>query len=235
LWLRGGCANGYQDWERISTVARAEITVEQGLCAAPATAIQARQCIRGFFGKLWPRFRRAPGDRTWLLPSGEPVEQQGVRQTELLLVWSADENTPLDEARLKARWPGGTRFQQLGMNLFLVGVESQDTGIDLPQGPPLQIAEHLLAAARAGGDRRREAAVLTDLGILLLREGDAQRAVALLEEALAIARQLGDRTREGDVLDNLGLAVLAAGQPTRALELLEQGLAHARAAGDPFA
>ena len=240
LWLPGSCDRGFQQWERISNVVRAEIRVEQGICATAATSIRARQQVRGFFGKLLQRFRGTPGDRSWVLPNGDSADQEGKRQTDLMLVWAEDETTPLDETRIKSRWPVSKRFQPIGKNLFLVsGIEPpeelNEAELLQPQGNPRALAEQLLAAARQTGDQLRVASVLTDLGILQTREGDAPRGVAHLEEALAIVRRLGDRSREGDVLGNLGLATLAIGQARRALEFLEQALAYARAAGDRFA
>ena len=75
----------------------------------------------------------------------------------------------------------------------------------------------------------KEATALTDLGAILLNEGDSKGAIASLEQALAIARQIGDTARESDVLGNLGMAMLTIRQPGRARELFTQELAHARA------
>jgi tetratricopeptide (TPR) repeat protein len=176
-----------------------------------------------------------------VLPNGESAEQWGERQTDLVLVWAAEEASPLDATRIKARWPESTRLQQLGKNLFLLsGIKqpaiSNNVGPTQPEGNPFKQAEQMLAAARQAGDRRAEASALTDLGIIYnMREGNSQRGVAHLEEALGIARQLGDRARESDVLGNLGLATLALGQAQRTLELFDQELRCARAAGDRFA
>jgi tetratricopeptide (TPR) repeat protein len=241
LWLPGTRDGDVQPWERISTMARGDVTVAQGLCAVAASSIQARQRFQGLFARFWQRFRGAPTDRSWLLPNGESAEQWGERQTDLLLVWAEDDTSPLEEQRLKARWPESKRVQQLGQNLFLVAgivpqVARQEAGPSQPQGNPRDQAEQSLAAARKAGDRQGEAAALTDLGILAnMRDGNPQRGVTLLEEAMAIARQLGDRSRESDVLGNLGLATLATGQAARALEQFSQELSSARAAGDRFA
>jgi tetratricopeptide (TPR) repeat protein len=238
LWLPGKSEGGLRCWERIATVPGADITVEQGLCATAATALRAQQS-QGFFGKLLGRFRKQTGTQTWVLPNGETAQQQGERQADLLLAWAEDESTPLDETRLRARWPEGKRFQRIGKNLFLVGgIEPQAAAGEPAQPPqvnPREQAEQLLAAARQAGDRSREASALTDLGIVCQRGGEYKQAGVLLEEALGLVRRLGERGRESDVLGNLALAVLGMGQPRRALELLEQSLALARAGGDRFA
>src|SRR5947209_1298416 len=100
-------------------------------------------------------------------------------------------------------------------------------------GCPRQSVEQALGTARHTGDRCREASALADLGLMHLYEGDAHRAVTLLEEAWVITRQLDDGGMESDVIGNLGLAAAAAGQPDRALALLDQSLFLARGAGDP--
>jgi tetratricopeptide (TPR) repeat protein len=236
LWLPGESAESLRHWERIGSVPGAEITAEEGLCATAATSIRASQQVRGLFGKLFGRFRETAGGRTWVLPNGESAEQQGERQTDLLLVWAEDDGAPLDEARVRSRWPQGKQFRRIGKNLFLVsGIEPAADVPMSPAGSPPEQAEKLLAAARQAGDRRREALALDDLGVVLTRSGKAAQAVAPLEEALAITRQLGDRALEGEMLGHLGMAVVGLGPPARAFELLEKSLAYAREAGDRFA
>src|SRR5262249_24365711 len=121
LWLPGGLYGGYRHWERVGTVPGAGVTVAQGVCATPATAIRARQRVGGFFGRLLQRFRKGPGEQTWVLPNGESAEQAGERQTDLVLAWAEDDTVPLGEAELRARWPEGKRFRKVGKSLFLVG------------------------------------------------------------------------------------------------------------------
>src|SRR5713101_138938 len=198
LWLQGSRHGGIQDWERISSMARAEIHIEQEICAIAATAIQARQRIRSFLGKLAQRLRM-PMERSWTLPNGDSAEQVGDRQRDLLLVWSENNADPLDEARIKSRWPECQRVHKLGQNLYLVsGVESSKTASEAPALPsqppqesPIQVAEKMLTAARQAGDRRQETSALTDLGILLTRSGKAKQAIAMLEESLTLVRQFG--------------------------------------------
>jgi tetratricopeptide (TPR) repeat protein len=240
LWLQGSRDGDTQHWERIANVPHAKITLEEGICATPATAIRARQRCRGFFGKLLQRFQKGSQEQTWMLPNGEPAEQCGERESDLLLAWTEDEAAALDEPQLAARWPNNTRLKKLGNNLFLVsGITtapaSSETEPTPPQGQPREVAERLLAVARQKGDRSAEVSALTDLGIVCTRDGVVQRALQLLEEALTLARQLGDRARESDVGGNLGMAALASGQAPRALELFQQELAYARETRNAFA
>jgi tetratricopeptide (TPR) repeat protein len=240
LWRPGARDGSYQYWDRIGNVARAEVTVQEGLCATSATFIRARQKTRGLFSKLLPKFGGAEG-RSWTLPNGEIAEQCGDRRTDLMLVWAEDESQPIDESRIKAQWPQSQGLERIGKNLFLVlGVEQKIAKPAPPEPPPQACpraqAEELLAAARRSGDKSREATALADLGIVYRSEGDPQRASMYLEQALALVRQLGDRSKEVDILGNLGLAMLGIGQfAGKALEMFQQELNMAREAGNRFA
>src|SRR6266487_44413 len=98
LWLPGSRHKGFQEWERISSLARVEIQVERGVRAVAATAIRARQPIRSFLGKLVHRFRKSE-KRSWMPPVGESAEQIGERRRDLLLVWS-DADARSEERRV---------------------------------------------------------------------------------------------------------------------------------------
>jgi tetratricopeptide (TPR) repeat protein len=236
LWVPAGKDHRFLYWERISSAPSGEFTVEPGINAAPATSVRMRQSLRGFLGRVLRGFSRGGGS-AWVLPTGERVEPCGERQSDLLLVWAENQAPPLDESRIRVRWPQSPRVQRLGDSFYLVaGVKAAGVSgeAESVEGCPNQLAERALAAARRDGDCRREVTALTDLGLIHLHGNDASRAVALLEEALAVARPLNDQSQEGEVLGSLGLALLTAGQPQRAAPLLEQALAWARAAGDPF-
>jgi tetratricopeptide (TPR) repeat protein len=243
FWLPEEGERGLRSWERIATVPGAKIQVEQGIGFVAATSIVARRL--GFLDRLRRGMRPRSAAQAWTLPNGQALEQVGGRRSDLVLAWTEDEVTPLDDARIKTRWPQSHGSQQIGGNLYLVrGVEPpadlEDFSARAPQPAaaqesPVQLAEQMLTAARRSGDNRKIVSALTDLGIVLARQGNAPKAVPLLEEALALVRQLGDRSLESDVLDNLGLAVLTTRQPQRALELFHQGLENARAAEDRFA
>ena len=119
LWLPAGGDGAFRHWERVSTVPHAEVLAGQGICAAPATSIRARQRQRGFFARLFRRPPPAEG-QTWALPDGGAAEQWGERQAGLILAWAEDGAGPLDERRVRARWPQAQRLQEVGTNLFLV-------------------------------------------------------------------------------------------------------------------
>ncbi len=238
LWLRGDRDQRFQYWKRITSVVHADVAVDQGLCLTAATSIPARQSKKGVLGSVWTRFVQAGTLRVLTLPDGESVEQCGERQGDVILVWSQDPADVLDEERLKSRWPESKRYERLGRNLFLVsGVNAKPVtrsevpttpSAETPPASPRAVAERLLAQARRAGDRPREAMALTDLGVIMLNEGNASGAISHLEEAVALTRQLGDRGRESDVLGNLGMAALAVNQVARAKSIFDQELEYAR-------
>ncbi len=239
LWLPAGRAGWFRFWERVGAVPRSEFTVAPGVGGVRATLVRARQPLGGALGRLWRRLAGAPRGESWTLPDGTTAEQYGARRTDLLLV-RAEGAGPLHAAVVRALWPACSGVRQLGEGLFLVeGVDAPGPadGAAPEAGPgcPRRLAEYLLAKARSAGDRRREAAALTDLGLIELHEGQLARATALLEEALAAARPLGDRALAGDVQVHLGLALTLAGQPRRALPLLDEALSTARETADRFA
>lgn len=238
----GDGGNGAREWERIGNVARGEIVVSDGLGSTAATTIRAREAGGGLIGRLLGRLGAGKARRTYELPGGVTVERVGERSADGLLVWLEDPSDTLDEERIRTRWPAARRCQRLGPRLFLVqGVgEPRSASASVPppepdDATPRKQGEEALAAARAKGDRRAEAAAMTDLGIILLNEGDPRGAVGLLEPALALARALGDLEREADAMGNLGMATMYLQQPDRARQLFEQELALARSRGDVMA
>jgi tetratricopeptide (TPR) repeat protein len=213
------------------------VTNHQGLCLSAATALPARQRIRGVLGKLLGRFWPAQGNGIWLLPNGDSAEQCGERQTDLLLVWPEDNTSPLEECRLRTCWPQCQRLQALGPQVWLLwGVGQPTGGYHLPPPPAsescLQQARQRLAATCQAADRPGKTTALTDLGIALFNQGEVSQALTHLEKALTLARDLADPARENDVLGNLALALLAARQPDRAQRYLEQERAYRRSVGD---
>jgi hypothetical protein len=126
LWLPLAGAGNVRQWARVANVLGAAITVEQGVGATAATLIEAGQRVPSFLGKLLGRQGQVTDRPTWLLPHGDVAEQQGERQTDVVLVWAENESVPLEEAQVRARYPKGKRFQRLGQHLFLVaGIASR--------------------------------------------------------------------------------------------------------------
>ncbi len=238
LWLARPSDAGFRKWERIRSTPRSEFAVQPGVVAAPATLIRARQPLPSFFGKLRQIVRSTSAAQTWTLPNGTTAEQYGERQSDVLLVWAEGDNIQLNEASLRTHWPQASRIEEIDKNLFLVvGVEPDDDRVaELAgtEGCPHRQAEKALAAARQQGDRRAEAAALTDLALIEVNQKHHSRAVQLFEEALGIARLLNDRALEGDILAGLGKAVLLTKHAREALIHLQSALATARELGDRF-
>ena len=98
FWLPADRDREFQYWERIGTVPRGEVKVERGICATPVTSVLARQRANGgFLGKLARKLTGAGGNESWTLPDGQAAEKCGERKTDLVLAWSEDESTTLDE------------------------------------------------------------------------------------------------------------------------------------------
>jgi len=174
LWLPVKRERGFQCWERVGSVANADISFHDSLCAIAATSVPVKQRVRGWLYALLAGFRRKDGTDTWVHPNGDSAEQCGERQTDLLLVWPANQKDVLDDSRVQALWPQGKRLQRLGQNLYLVsGMESPGAGTgpeSLPPKPqatnrhkpqttnghsgPREQAEYLLAVAVRTGERR---------------------------------------------------------------------------------
>jgi tetratricopeptide (TPR) repeat protein len=249
FWLPEDRDGEYQYWERVGTVPRGQIQVEGGIGSIPATSTRARQRMAGgFFGKLARKLTGGGGNESWVLPGGQAAERCGERKTDLVLAWPEDESAGLDESMIRSRWPASTRCRRIADRLVLVegagtgAVRSAETGeagagvVGADEvGCQVAMAEQLLEAARQGGDRKNEADALTDLGMVVMNEGDLAKAVSHLDKAATLARELGENAREADALSNLGYALLALGQSPTAKQVLDRALTLARQVGDTYA
>jgi tetratricopeptide (TPR) repeat protein len=235
VWLSTGEDAEFQYWQRVVSVAGAEVVAAQGLCATAATAIRARRRVKGLLARLLGRFRAPQADQSWVLPGGELAEQCGAKESDLILVWPEVESDTLDVERIRACWPEARECRALGPGLFVVwGVDRKrprkEPEVSTADISSFERAEEVLVTARRSGDARRVASALADLGILAYDRGNPPRAIELLEEALALASQAGDRLRECDVLGNLALVRVAAGEMEKGRALIDRELSQARAA-----
>jgi hypothetical protein len=103
-----------------------------------------------------------------------------------------------------------------------------------PADSPLASAERIVAAARAAGDHRREAAALTDLGLLIGRANPAAAAAAF-ESATTAAGRARDPALSGELDGCYGLFLVETGRAAAGLPMLRRALETARAAGDRHA
>jgi tetratricopeptide (TPR) repeat protein len=240
VWLPTGQETGFRQWERISRLPHTQFTVAPGVYAAGAHLVRVRKRVQGRLSQLLRPLRKLAANE-WVLPNGERAADSGGRQKDLLLVWTEDGVTPLDQAWITSRWPASTRCQRLGAQLYLVaGVQPPDA--HPAEGPeaqrarecPHSAAQQLLDAARAAADPRRQLEALADLGAAYLQEGFAEHAVKSLGEALQLAVDLDDRSRQSEIYSNLGWLTLTAGAPARALEIFDRALTIARDAENRF-
>ncbi len=84
--------------------------------------------------------------------------------------------------------------------------------------------QQALALARQTKDRRGEATILNNLGLIYNSVGQPQRALEFYQQALPIIREVNDRTGEAITLSNIGLVYNNIGQPQQALEFYQQAL-----------
>ena len=248
FWLPARRDQEFQYWERIGTVPRAEIKVDNGVCSTLATSVPARQRLGG--GLLTRLARKLSGtarNEAWTLPNGQPAEKCGERKTDLVLAWPEDESMPLDEesapdalagidpvsAHRQPALPGRRRSADSGA-ISAATSTSGSRGRRRAEAP----GRTGRAASRGGarsGDRPKEAAALIDLGIMVMNEGDLKKSLAYLEQAVELSRQMADKAREIDALQNLGYTLLSMGQGAAARGVLETALVLVRQVGDPYA
>jgi tetratricopeptide (TPR) repeat protein len=239
-WLLDGADDHFRYWERVVKTSRPEVAASDGIQIIPVRAWRFRRRLGAVADGGPEVVAGLPPAESAVLPTGELVEKCARGRTDLALVRAMPDQPPLDLERIRTRWPAAEWVREVGSGLFLVsGVESgaSDSGQDVAAllECPRARAEKLLASARAAGDRRREASVLTDLAVMSMNDGDSRRALDRLKEALAIARDLGDPTAEADVVGNFGVLSLTLDDPGLATQLFERELGFARGRGDLFA
>ena len=109
-------------------------------------------------GKLARKLAGAGGDEAWTLPNGQAAERVGDRKTDLALAWPLDGSASLSEEQARSRWPGLTRFERLGQELFLVaGVVAEPAVEQGPKAPAsVKEAEELGCPVAAGRATARD-------------------------------------------------------------------------------
>ena len=119
IWRPCGDALGFRRWERIATVAHSEVFERDGMYVTAAASIPARQCATvGIIG--WFRRMQALHGEWLRLPTGETLEKDGARRTDLLLVWPCDYRVSIDAELVKRHWPTASSVERLGEHLFVV-------------------------------------------------------------------------------------------------------------------
>ena len=95
------------------------------------------------------------------------------------------------------------------------------------------VYQRALEIYRAAGHRPGEAAVLNNLGLLALADGNPEEALARLEEALALRRSEADLAAEAESTHNLAALYADLGEVQAALDLHRRALRLAEELGDP--
>jgi tetratricopeptide (TPR) repeat protein len=242
LWIFLGRDGRDRLWERVASVVGAEVTEMGDVRSIPAKSYQSRQRDQGAIGRTIGGMIGRSADRGWAPRGGGEAKRTSERRADLVLAWSTDVDNA--EARVRARWSGSEEIRRVGAAMFVVsGIgassspspESANPSPELGSPTSREQAEALLEVARRAGDRRGEAAAMTDLGITQIQLGQTGQAVELLEKALGIYRELKDLASEVDVASPLGSALIATGQVARGLAMLEEALAGNVKLGDRFA
>src|SRR5260370_2551700 len=86
LWIPGGRQGRFQQWDRLSSVPRAPVMVEQGVSAIAATSVPTRQGLLGWLLPVLGRLRKKTEERAWRLPNGSLAEPCAPRQHHLLVL-----------------------------------------------------------------------------------------------------------------------------------------------------
>lgn len=95
----------------------------------------------------------------------------------------------------------------------------------------LEKAQRLYEEALARGDDQLRSQALRGLGELAYRQGEAFKAIDLLEEAISVPGELG---QDPSLAETLGRAYATVGELESAIGVFERGLKRAEEAGAPF-
>jgi predicted ATPase/DNA-binding XRE family transcriptional regulator len=96
----------------------------------------------------------------------------------------------------------------------------------------LRFEEALGLYLEAGGNDQMVSMVSTQLGTVLLVQGERDRSAEMMEKGLAVSRRLGDRTSAVIAVYNLAQVALSRGDNARAGTLLREGVVLSDELGD---
>lgn len=92
--------------------------------------------------------------------------------------------------------------------------------------------EEALRLYRGISDKRHEATVMTNIGVVLATSGRTVEAMAIFNKALTVGRNTEDKDAEGITLSNIGEVYSARGQYRRALDYFNSALPLLKAVND---
>ena len=146
-------------------------------------------------------------DRVPLNPAEQGCEPLAFATAEQALDWCEQERTNLVAATRQAASQG---LHDIAWKLSVaVTVSFERRGY---RAEMLAMHHIALASTRELGDRRAEAWVLNNIGMVLGQQHDADDAVGYFEQALAILRETGERRDQGRAANNLAFCYLVLGR-----------------------
>lgn len=128
-------------------------------------------------------------------------------------------------------------FRGLDMKLQLANTLVQESAMALFVNDNHKAEEFNLTALdlyRQLNDRRGEAEIIGNLGVLSNRKNEPRRALEYFEQALPILRAERDRDHEARILRSIGFTYTTLGEPFKAVEAIEKALAINRADNEPL-
>lgn len=142
----------------------------------------------------------------------------------------------LEMNNLRAAWNwmfDHGQFERLGDNLRSLGWYCDITGL-LQDGIDMlgKIREGNLTHLPEDQARRIKGMASGQLGLIIFRQGDFDRAMQMLEESLSLLRPFGDPDLMTDPLIILGVIYHLLGQYDRSRQMSSEGLVTARSAGN---
>ncbi|MEG4916436.1 CHAT domain-containing protein [Microcoleus sp. B7-D4] len=125
-----------------------------------------------------------------------------------------------------------TNSNEAAQKAFKEGVQLYNQGTAQAKRSAIAKFEQALKLFGAVGDRRGEAATLTNLGTVYAGLGEKQKALEYYSQSLPLFRAVGDRRGEAVTLTSIGSVYSDLGEKQKALEYYSQSLPLIRALGD---
>jgi CHAT domain-containing protein len=92
--------------------------------------------------------------------------------------------------------------------------------------------EEALKLYRETSDKKHEATVMTNIGVVQSASGQINEALKIFDDALKVSQEADDKDAEGITLNNIGEAYSKRGEHRRALDFFKRALPLFRAVGD---
>lgn len=116
--------------------------------------------------------------------------------------------------------------------IFTEGNQLRDQQTAEARRKAIKRYEEALPLWQAGGNKKREAYTLNELGFVNSSLGDPKKALEHYSQAVTLWRMVGDRLNEAMSLNNIGVVYWRLSELQRALEFYDQALPLRRITGD---